>query len=140
MVVNIFRSIIEQRQIEDALWEIREAERCRIACELHDGVLQDLSYTTAAVGLIMLDAEGTSVKGKLQQVIDALRRAAEGLRGVVEDLRLEEERDRPFSELVKSLVQRDWAMTRGCEISLEIEAKFPSAPLGEAGRQMLRII
>jgi len=88
----------------------------------------------------MLDAEGTSVKGKLQKVIDALRRAAEGHRGVVEDLRLKEEQGRPFPELVESLVQRDQAMARGCKISLEIEAKLPSAPLGEAGRQMLRII
>ena len=80
------------------------------------------------------------MKGKLQKVIDALRRAAEGLRGVVEDLCLEEEQDRPFPESVEALVQRDWAMTRGCEISLEIEEKYFSAPYGEAGTQMLRII
>jgi signal transduction histidine kinase len=41
---------------------MREAERQRIARDLHDGVLQDLSYTTAAMGLIMLDAEGTSLE------------------------------------------------------------------------------
>jgi len=43
MAVNIFRDIIQQRQIEDALWEIRNAERRRIGRNLHDGVLQDLS-------------------------------------------------------------------------------------------------
>ncbi len=59
---------------------------------------------------------------------------------MVNDLRLEEERDRPFPELVEFLVQRNRAMARGYEISLEVGAGFPSAPLGEAGTQMLRII
>jgi signal transduction histidine kinase len=62
MAVNIFRDVTERKRTEDALREMREAERQRIARDLHDGVLQDLSYTTAAMGLIMLDAEGTSLE------------------------------------------------------------------------------
>jgi PAS domain S-box-containing protein len=132
--------ITEQKRVEEALRQVREAERRRIARDLHDGVLQDLSYTTAAMGLIMLEAEGTSLKGELQKAIDALRRAAQGLRSVVEDLRLEEERNRPFPELVESLVERNQTMARGYEISLEVEEGFPATPLGEAGTEVLRII
>ena len=62
------------------------------------------------------------------------------LREAVNDLRLEEERDRPFSELMKSLVQRSRARARGCEISLEVGEGFPSTPLGETGTQLSRII
>ena len=137
---TIARDITERRRSEDALREMREAERHRLARDLHDGVLQDLSYTTAAMGLILREVEGTSHEGELQGAIDAVRRAAEGLRDVVNDLRLEEEQDRPLPELVESLVQRNRAMARGCEISLKIEEGFPPAPLGMVGTEMLRII
>jgi PAS domain S-box-containing protein len=132
--------ITERKRAEEALKEIREAERRRIARDLHDGVLQDLSYTTAAIGLILLDAKGTGLEEELQKAIDAIRRAAEGLRGVVNDLRLEEERNRPFSELVESVVQRNRMMARGQEIGLEVEEGFPATPFGDAGTEILRVI
>ena len=92
------------------------------------------SYTAAAMGLIMLEVEGTDLEGELRSTTDAVRRAAQGLRDAVNDLRLEEERDRPFPELVKSLVRRNRARTPDCEITLEVEDGFPSTSLGETGR------
>jgi two-component system sensor histidine kinase UhpB len=132
--------ITEQKRVEDALREVREAERLRMARDLHDGVLQDLSYTTAVMGLISLKAEGTSLEEELQKVIDAQRRAAEGLRAAVNDLRLEEERDRPFRELVESLVERNRVMAHGYKISLELEEGYPATSLGNAGTEILRVI
>src|SRR5215217_6496210 len=70
--------ITEQKRVEDTLREVREGERFRMARDLHDGVLQDLSYTTAAMGLIMLNAEDTGLEQELKKVIEAQRRAAEG--------------------------------------------------------------
>jgi PAS domain S-box-containing protein len=140
MAVNIFRDVTERKRTEDALREMREAERQRIARDLHDGVLQDLSYTTAAMGLIMLDAEGTSLEEGLQRAVDAVRRAAQGLRDAVNDLRLGEEWNRPFPELVKSLVQRNRTMARVYEIRLEVGEGLLSSSLGETGTQVLRII
>jgi signal transduction histidine kinase len=130
----------ERRRAEEALREIRDAERRRIARDLHDGVLQDLSYTAAAMGLIMLEVEGTKLEERLQRTIDAVRRAAQALRDAVNDLRLEEEWDRPFPGLVESLVQRNRVMARGLEINLEVGEEFPSSSLGETGTQLLRII
>jgi signal transduction histidine kinase len=140
MAVNIFRDITERRRTEETLQEIRDSERRRIARDLHDGVLQDLSYTAAAMGLIMLEVEGTELEGELQSTTDAVRRAAQGLRDAVNDLRLEEDRDRPFPELVKSLVRRNRARTPDCEITLEVEDEFPSTPLGETGAQLSRVV
>ena len=126
--------ITERRRTEETLRDIRDSERRRIARDLHDGVLQDLSYTAAAMGLIMLEVEGTDLEGELRSTTDAVRRAAQGLRDAVNDLRLEEERDRPFPELVKSLVRRNRARTPDCEITLEVEDGFPRRRWGRPER------
>jgi PAS domain S-box-containing protein len=139
-VCMVVRDITERKRAEGALREVREAERRRLARDLHDGVLQDLSYTTAAMGIIQLNAEGTGLEEELQKAIDAARGASQGLRAAVNDLRLEDERDRPFTDVVQSLVQRNRAMARGCEISLKVGERFPSAPLGDAGPEVLRVI
>jgi PAS domain S-box-containing protein len=132
--------VTEQRRAEEALKEIGEAERRRLARDLHDGVLQDLSFTTAAMGIIQLDVEGTSLEEQLQKAIDAIRRAAQGLRAAVNDLRIEDERDRPFPDLVESLVERNRGMTRGYEIILEVEGGFPVTSFGDAGTEILRVL
>lgn len=119
---------------------VTETERKRIARDLHDGVLQDLSYTAAAMGVMMLEAQGTKLEGQLQGIIDAVRRAAQGLRDAVHDLRIEEELDRPFPELVESLVRRNRSLGRGYEINLEVEPDFPAHPLGETGTQLWRVL
>ena len=140
VAVNIFRDITERRRAEEATREVRKAERNRMARDLHDGVLQDLSYTAASIGIIMLEAEGTKLEGQLQGVIDAIRRAAQGLREAVYDLRIEEQLDRPFPELVESLVRRNRSMARGYEISLEVEEGFPTYPFGDTGAQLWRVL
>jgi len=137
---TIARDITERKRSEAALRQVREAERRRIARDLHDGVLQDLSYTAATMGLIMLDTEGTGLEEELQRAVDAVRRAAQGLRDAVNDLRLEEERDRPFLQLVDSMVQRNRARAQGYEISLEVGEGFPPTPLGHTGTDLLRVI
>ena len=70
-----------------------------------------------------------------------VQRAAQGLRDAGSDLRLEGERDRPFSELVESMVQRNRAMARGYyEITLKMGEGLPSVSLGDTGMQLLRVI
>ena len=140
MAVNIFRDITEAKRAEDTLRRVTEAERSRIARDLHDGVLQDLSYTAAAMGLILLDVDDAELERALQSAIDAVRRSAQGLREAVNDLRLEDEEDRPFRELIESLVRRTRNMARGFEISLDIGEDLPSAPLGDVGTQAFRIL
>jgi PAS domain S-box-containing protein len=137
---TIARDITEQKRLEAALWEMRETERRRLARDLHDGVLQDLSYTSAALGLVMLEPEVTSMEEELQRAVDAVRRAAQGLRDVVNDLRLEEEVDRPFPQLMDSLVERSRSMDPDCDISLEVEEGFPSEPLGDVGVELSRVV
>jgi signal transduction histidine kinase len=138
MAVNIFRDITEIRRAEESLRRVREAERKRLARDLHDGVLQDLSYTAAAMGMIMLQAEDTELKERLQAAVDAVRRGAEGLREVVNDLRVEDEGGRPFTEVVEALVRRNQTMARNVEIGLEVGEGVPSAPLGDRDAGLAR--
>ena len=140
MAVNIFRDITESKRADEALRHVRDAERKRIARDLHDGALQDFSYTTAALGMIMLQSDDSKLKEQLQAAVDAARRGAQGLREVVNDLRLEDEEGRPFPEIVESLVRRTRTMVRGYEISLEVGEQVPPVPLGETGTQASRII
>jgi len=140
MAVNIFRDITESKREEESLRRVTEAERKRIARDLHDGVLQDLSYTAAAIGLIILQADDAGLKEQLQAAVDAVRRGAQGLREVVDDLRIEDEEGQPFTEIVESVVRRNRTMARGIEISLEVGEQVSSAPLGETGTQVSRII
>ena len=140
MAVNILRDITENRRAEESLRRVTEAERSRIARDLHDGVLQDLSYTAAALGMIILQAGDAKLKEQLQTVIDAVRRGAQGLREVVNDLRLEDEEGRPFTETIESLIRRNRTMARKVRISLYIDERVPEAPLGETGMQVSRVI
>ncbi len=137
---TIARDITERKRVEEAIQQAREAERQRIARDLHDGVLQDLSYTTAAIRLIKLDAEGTALEGGLQKVVDAIRSTDQGLRAAVYHLRLADELNQPFPRLLESLVERNREMARGQQIELEVKEGFPSAPLGDAGIELLRIL
>src|SRR5215208_1534227 len=141
MAVNILRDITENRRARESLRRVTEAERRRIARDLHDGVLQDLSYTAAAMGMIMLQAEETRLKEQLQTVIDTVRRGAQGLREVVNDLRLEDEEGRPFNETMEALIRRNRTMARQAKISLHIDEEgVPDAQLGETGMQVSRVI
>jgi PAS domain S-box-containing protein len=137
---TIARDITERKRAEEAMRQVREAERRRLARDLHDGVLQDLSYTAASMELIMLDAGGTSLGKELQGAVDRVRRAAQGLREAVNDLRLADEADLPFPDLVESLVTRNRTTARGLEISLETAEEFLPTPLGEIGAQSFRIL
>jgi PAS domain S-box-containing protein len=135
-----FRDVTERRRAEEALVRVREAERNRIARDLHDGPLQDFSYTAAALGIIMLQSEDTELEERLQGAIDAVRRGAQGLREVVNDLRIEDGGDRPFAEVVESMVKRNRILSRDAEVSLEVGDGIGRAPLGETGTQVTRVI
>lgn len=119
-VIGVATDITERLRAEKALFEIREAERRRIARDLHDIVLQDL--TGALQGLHAVKVESASEVGLAPEVA-ALRRAVDGLRNAIYDLRLEGRE--PFLESLGALVELNRRLDGGCETSLTVGAGFP---------------
>src|SRR3712207_4826773 len=139
--IAVIEDITERKQAEEALQEVREAERQRIAHDLHDGALQDLTYVLAEVQLIQATSKDPELDHRLERSIEALKRTGQELRRAVYNLsRLEEQQEKPLPELLKSIVELNREMAPERDIRLEVEDGFPSSPLGRRDPQLLRIV
>jgi PAS domain S-box-containing protein len=136
--VGVQNDITERRRTEEALREIRWAERRRIARDLHDIVLQDLSGALQSLRLIYLRSRNSGAEVDLAEEIEALGRASSGLRSAVYDLRREKER--PFVESVESLVELNRQATPEREVRLVVEEGFPKELSGEKSVELLRVL
>jgi PAS domain S-box-containing protein len=138
--IAVVEDISERKRAEEALREVREAERQRIAYELHDGALQDLTYALAQAQLVQENLPDPELKHRQEQTVAALKRTGQELRTAVYDLRMGEEPERPLPELVKALVELNRKMVPGREVRLEVRERFPSDSLGKRGLGLLRIV
>jgi PAS domain S-box-containing protein len=136
----IARDITERKRVEEALREVREAERKRMARDLHDGALQDLTYAVGEAQLARMLSEDNELDERLEQMVSALECAVQGVREAIYDLRLQEERDRPFRESLEALLEISRQRNPGCNIRLDLEGQVRLSSLGESGVELLRII
>jgi PAS domain S-box-containing protein len=132
--------ITERQRAEEALREIREAERRRIARELHDVVLQDLTYALQSMQVLKRMPEGAGRDGETERQIEALRRAVGGLREAIYDLRLESVRERPLVRAVASIVELNRQIGEGCEFEFIVDDGFPAEISGSAGVEVVRVV
>ena len=101
VVCVLVRDVTERKKNEEALREMREAERNRIARDLHDGALQVLTYALAEARHILSVPEDPEMARRLTQTVEALERMAPELRGAIYDLRVDEERNKPLAESLR---------------------------------------
>jgi PAS domain S-box-containing protein len=139
-VANVLAMRIEREEADNKLEEVREAERSRIARDLHDEALQNLSNALVEAEQVRSISEGPEPASRLERLIATLKRIGQQLRGAIYDLRLEVEQDRPFSELLESLVELHRGMAPGSNIHLELAAWVLERPLGTTSREVLRIV
>src|SRR5215211_7532891 len=135
---GISLDVTERRRAEEALSEARRTERRRIARDLHDIVLQDLSGALQSLRLTHLQAKGSGLGLDLGEELEALGRATSGLRSAIYDLRREKER--PFLESVESLVDLNRQATDEREIRLVVEEGFPVGLPGRESVDVLRVL
>jgi PAS domain S-box-containing protein len=136
--VGVQNDITERLRTDEALWEIRRAERRRIARDLHDIVLQDLSGALQSLRLIHLQFSTSGAEVDLAEELEALGRASSGLRSAVYDLR--HEKERPFVESVESLVELNRQATPEREVRLVVEEGFPRRLSSEESVELLRVL
>jgi PAS domain S-box-containing protein len=136
--VGVQNDVTERIRAEEVFSEIRRAERRRIARDLHDIALQDLSGALQSLRLTHLRSKNTGADLDLKEELEALGRATSGLRGAIYDLRYEKER--PFVKSVESLVELNRQLTPGRTTTLMIEDGFPEELSEEVSVELLRIL
>ena len=139
IVVNS-RDVTERKRNERAVAEIRDAERGRIARELHDGVLQDLSYTAQTMEVARVKYEGTGVETDLDEATGAIRRATRDLRGAIYDLRAYRHGEQGTRELFESLVELNRRRMPGRNLTSELEEDLLERFSGRGAVELLRVV
>jgi len=134
------RDITESKRVEAAMAKVREAERSRIARELHDGVLQDLAAVVQGLQAARLEQKARAGGRDIdfQQELDALRHGASKLRRAVYDLR--SEKVPSFLSAVESLVEVNLQRAPDCKVRLEVQDDFPHEIPDEMGMELIRIV
>jgi two-component system, NarL family, sensor histidine kinase UhpB len=117
-----------------------QAERRRIARELHDVVLQDLTYALQSMQVLRRMPEGVDRAAETQRQVEALKRAVGGLRDAIFDLRLESARERPLVRALESIVELNRQICEGCQFDLIVAEGFPATISGPAGVEVARIV
>jgi signal transduction histidine kinase len=130
----------ERDRLRDREVEVRtqREERRRIARDLHDVVLQDLSGALQSLRLTHLRAKHSGSGVDLEEEIEALGRATSGLRSAMYDLR--HEKERPFTIAVESLVEHDRGGAPERKTGLTIEKGFPEVLPVEVSVELLRVL
>jgi PAS domain S-box-containing protein len=136
----VAHDVTERKRAERMLEEIREAERNRLARELHDSTLQDIVYALQEVQVMQV-VSGDDLNPALEATAEALKRSIEGLRGAIFELRLKESLDRSLVSSLESLVDLNRRMARGrYELELIVEDDFPARLPNKAGQELTRLV
>ena len=136
-VANVISSVVVRERSDARILEVRDIERRRIARDLHDEALQDLTDALAIVATGGLAEPGSEAP---ERVARALKRTGEQLRGAIYDLRLHGEEDRAFRALLGDLVNLQRAICIDCEIVLDVSEGVPHGALGQTGIELLRVV
>ena len=136
----VAHDVTERKRAERMLEEIREAERNRLARELHDSTLQDIVYALQEVQVMQV-VSGDDLNPALEDTAEALKRSVEGLRGAIFELRLKETLEGSLVSSLENLVDLNRRMARGrYELELYVGDDFPARLPNKAGQELTRLV
>src|SRR5918995_1568874 len=136
----VAHDVTERKRAERMLEEIREAERNRLARELHDSTLQDIVYALQEVQVMQV-VSGDDLNPALEATAEALKRSIEGLRGAIFELRLKEMLELSLVSSLENLVDLNRRMARGrYELELVVEDDFPARLPNKTGQELTRLV
>jgi PAS domain S-box-containing protein len=136
----VAHDVTERKRAERMLEEIREAERNRLARELHDSTLQDIVYALQEVQVMQV-VSGDDLNPALEDTAEALKRSVEGLRGAIFELRLKETLEGSLVSSLENLVDLNRRMARGkYELELFVGDDFPARLSNKAGQELTRLV
>lgn len=143
--IAVIEDITDRKLAEQRVREAREAERVRIAQDIHDDTLQSMIYALQEIQLLQITSVEDGVRDGRNAVLDdvanALRRSVEGLRSAIFELRLEDTLNQSFTTSLRALVELTRRMSRGrFELSLEVDEGFPSELSRWAGGELIHIL
>jgi PAS domain S-box-containing protein len=139
---KVARDLTEHKRAEETLEEVRWAERERLARDLHDLVLQDLTHALVvaqAYRLTRKEEEGAGALN-LTAMIDALRRAAKGLREAVNELRAGEAVGQALVLAVEDLVELERRRSPAIEMDLCVQEGIPRKLPEELRKGVLLVV
>jgi signal transduction histidine kinase len=139
---KVARDLTERKRAEEAVDEVRSAERERLARDLHDLVLQDLAYALQSAQAYRLTQKEEKEEGALNltQLIASLRRAGQGLREAVYELRAGEAVGRALARAVKDLVELERRRSPALEVELAVEEGVPTKLPEEVCKGVLLVV
>jgi PAS domain S-box-containing protein len=139
---KVARDLTERKRVEEAVQEVRWAERERLARDLHDLVLQDLVYALQAGQAYRETRKGDEGEGgfDLREMIASLRRASQGIREAVYELRAGEAGGRALGRAVEDLVELERRRSPGIEVELAVSEGVPEALPKEVCKDVLLVI
>ena len=141
LVIATVRDVTQRRRLRDfgaGALQAAEAERKRIARELHDDTAQRISALLLRLRLLEREATKRGVDLKLDEFRDELAATGEGVRRIARGLRPPELED---AGLVAALRAHARALRDGSGVAVEVEAGAVDDLLDQPGRLALyRII
>jgi signal transduction histidine kinase len=139
-LANVLATAIDRADVKRRLEEAREAERARIARDLHDEALRELNDAFALAVLSRPAAGDEHDQERWTAVTEALGRVGQQLRGAIYDLRGPADDERSLADLLDDVVATQSTMAGDLGIRLDGVASLPRDSLGHVGSELLRIV
>jgi signal transduction histidine kinase len=139
---KVARDLTEHKRAEEAVEEVRRAERERLARDLHDLVQQDLLSALQTAEAHRLTRRGDEQEGaeEVREMIDSLRRASHGVREAVHELRAGEVVGRALVRAVEVLVGVERRRSPGIYVGLAVSEGVPTELPKEVCRDVLLVV